>query len=182
MIDLSIIPECFVDTNLIETLEPPVRRGGQQGYNHQKGCGTVANLMQQLHDTFALGIIDKDKQQVDYLKEFDLVIQSGPLLLHRHRDAARNHYIIQISPAIETFILNAAATAGLSVVDFDLPEDFEKFKRECKREQSKKDERFKRLFQALRRAGVAEVVRLGTWVRYLKAHPYNADVSELAAL
>jgi hypothetical protein len=38
--DLSIIPECNIDTKLIESLVPPVTR-----YNHQKGCGTVAKTM-----------------------------------------------------------------------------------------------------------------------------------------
>lgn len=33
MAELYIIPECYVDTNLIETLVPTAK-----GYNHQKGC------------------------------------------------------------------------------------------------------------------------------------------------
>ena len=40
--DLAIIPECFVDTNLIETLIPPISQ-----YNHQKGCGTVTKVMKE---------------------------------------------------------------------------------------------------------------------------------------
>ncbi len=35
-----IIPECYIDTNLVETL---VCTGG---CNHQKGCNTVAKVMQ----------------------------------------------------------------------------------------------------------------------------------------
>ena len=62
MIDLSIIPECYVDTNLIETIVPTVK-----GYNHQKGAGTVTRLMQsKLKDKFAVGIVDKDKKQCRY--------------------------------------------------------------------------------------------------------------------
>ena len=55
MVDLCIIPECYVDTNLTETIVPP-----KLGYNHQKGCGTVSNRMKgKLANAFAVGIIDK---------------------------------------------------------------------------------------------------------------------------
>lgn len=50
-----IIPECYIDTNLVETLVPT-----KKGYNHQTGCNKVVGLMQnmkQLKDGFALGII-----------------------------------------------------------------------------------------------------------------------------
>ena len=77
MIDLSIIPECYIDTNLIETIVPTVR-----GYNHQKGAGTVTKLMQgKLNDKFAVGIVDRDKKQLKYVEEFDLKIDIGDLLL-----------------------------------------------------------------------------------------------------
>ena len=36
-IDNLVLPECYIDTNLIETLVPP-----QRMYNHQKGCPSVA--------------------------------------------------------------------------------------------------------------------------------------------
>ncbi len=50
--ELSIIPECFLDTNLIESITHP-----DKGYNHQKGCNKVAGLMMdKLEDSFALGI------------------------------------------------------------------------------------------------------------------------------
>ncbi len=56
--DNAIFPECYLDTNLIETIVPPVKRNNQQGYNHQKGCGTVSSRMKkQFADRFALGII-----------------------------------------------------------------------------------------------------------------------------
>ncbi len=38
--DSAIIPECYVDTNFIETLVP-----NQYVYNHKKGCGTVTAIM-----------------------------------------------------------------------------------------------------------------------------------------
>ena len=90
--DNAIIPACYVDTNLIETLVPPVKRNNRREYNHQKGCGGVAQTMKnEFSDRFALGIIDKDKQQLDYLKEFTQEIDWGSLVPHKH--ATRHHYI-----------------------------------------------------------------------------------------
>lgn len=122
--DLAVIPECFVDTNLIETLVPPIGKG----YNHQKGCGTVTKVMKaKFANSFAVGIIDKDKRQVDYLNEFDEVINAGTLLLHKHKN--KQHYIIQINPAIESFIMQSANSVGVSVTDFSLSADKDLFQK-----------------------------------------------------
>ena len=174
--DLSIVPECFVDTNLIETLVPPTGKG----YNHQKGCGTVGRTMQKgLANEFALGIIDKDKKELDYLKEFDEVINKGSLVLHKHK--AKHHYFIQIQPAVERFILAAATSVGISVEDYELPADLENFKKETKTEQSKKDPRFKKLFKAIKMRGATDFITLSCWVEYLKNNPYSADLEFLEA-
>ena len=122
--DLAVIPECFVDTNLIETLVPPIGKG----YNHQKGCGTVTKVMKaKFANSFAVGIIDKDKRQVDYLNEFDEVINVDTLLLHKHKN--KQHYIIQINPAIESFIMQSANSVGVSVTDFSLSADKDLFQK-----------------------------------------------------
>lgn len=174
--DLSIIPECYVDTNLLETLVPPMTR-----YNHQKGCGTVAKVMKErFSDDFALGVIDKDKREVDYLKEFETVHTKGSLVLHKHRQ--KHHYIIQISPAIEQFILNAVSITGLRLVDYDLPTSLEELKKVSKSVNSKGDQRFKRLFRDLRNSGDTELTTLGSWVDYLKSNRYQVDVQTIQAL
>jgi len=172
--DLSILPECYVDTNLIETLVPPIIRG----YNHQMGCGTVGKKMQvNFSDSFALGIIDKDKKQLDYLKEFTEVKKSGPLTLHRHK--SKHHYIIQISPAIEQFILDAVASIGLSMEDFGLPAEINALTKVTKTEQSKNAVKFKDLFKAIKKAGNADFLRLAQWVKYLRDNPYDARIEDL---
>lgn len=115
--DLSFLPECYVDTNLIETICPPKSR-----YNHQKGCGTVAAKMKKhFTNSFAVGIIDKDKDSIDYLNEFDCRENVGGLILYKHK--SKHHYIIQIAPAIEQFILNDAKNTGIDISDFNLPSD-----------------------------------------------------------
>lgn len=175
--DLSIIPECFVDTNLIETLVPP----RTNGYNHQKGCPTVAKTMRDsFSDSFALGIIDKDKKQLDYLKEFTIVHQVDNLLLHKHKN--KHHYFIQISPALERFLLDEAKKSGVSFEDFGLPTEMKKLTSITKKANSKKDPRFKGLVKAIRAAGSSQFEVLASWVTYLKETNYNASIDDLKKL
>ncbi len=174
--DLAVIPECYVDTNLVETLVPP-----QKQYNHQKGCGTVTKVMKEkFTDSFAVGVIDKDKKEVDYLKEFTEIGKSDGLILHKHK--TRPHYIIQIAPAMERFIFQCLANAGLSAADFGLPTNLDLFRKESKTINSKDDDRFKKLFKALRNAGSAEILRLSEIIKYLKEKNYQADEGELKGM
>ena len=63
-----IIPECYIDSCLIEVLLVEDR----DFVNHHKGNGKVAKEMQENFESeFCLGIIDEDKEQLDYLKMFD---------------------------------------------------------------------------------------------------------------
>ena len=168
--DLAIIPECYIDTILVETLVPP-----QSRYNHQKGCGTVTKIMQEnFTDRFALGIIDKDKKELDYLQQFDLVIAKGSLELSKHHHRA--HYIIRLYPAIEMFILNNLAATGLSPGSFGLPDSLNQFKKLSKRINSKNDFRFIKLFKFLSRQPVADIASLKAWISYLKENPYTASI------
>lgn len=174
--DLSIIPECCIDTNLVETLVPP-----RKGYNHQKGCGTVTKVMKEhFADSFAVGIIDKDKKELDYLKEFSIIITKGNLELQKHNN--RNHFIIRISPAMESFLLLNVAVAGISLEDFDLPSEFEQFKKVTKMVNSKKDSRFKNLFKTMKKQNLTDFELLTNWLTYLKAHPYSSDIEQLKAI
>lgn len=174
--DLAVIPECYVDTNLVETLVPP-----QKQYNHQKGCGTVTKVMKErFTNSFAVGIIDKDKKEVDYLKEFDELTKTDGLILHKHK--TRPHYIIQIVPGMERFIFKCLADAGLSSADFELPEDLELFRKESKTTNSKDDDRFRRLFKALRNAGAEDILRLSAVIKYLKDYNYKATDSDLKSM
>ncbi len=176
MIDYAIIPECFVDTNLIETLVPP-----RQGYNHQKGCGTVTKVMQEkFANDFAVGIVDKDKQELDYLRDFDLVLLKGSIEIHKHK--ARNHYIIRIVPAVEKFILQNVQSAGITLEDFGLPSDFDQFKKLSKSVSSKKDDRFRSLFRSLKKANLPDVQLLISILNYLIANPYSTDINVIKAM
>jgi hypothetical protein len=174
--DDSVLPECYVDTCLIETLVPP-----RTHYNHQKGSGTVAKKMKNFFgDRFALGIIDKDKRELYYLREFTLVAKKENLELFKH--GSLHHYLILINPAIETFILTNAAAAGISITSFGLPENPDEFRKLSKLVNSKHDSRFKNLFKALIKSGREEIMTLINWISYLKQENYSADMEVLLAM
>ena len=172
--DFFVLPECFVDTCFIETIVPP----NKNGYNHQKGSGTVAKkMMEKYSDRFALGIIDKDKRPLHYLREFSMVSTKNNVELFKHR--GKHHYFILIKPAIEVFILTNAATAGISLQDFNLPDSLAELKRESKTATSKNDWRFQALFKAMLSKDLEEIRQLIFWITYLKDNPYAADLNHL---
>ncbi len=64
---LNVLPECYVDTNLIEYLL-------DAGVNHQHSCSkVVGQLNTTFANSFAVGIIDKDKVEMGYVKECEII-------------------------------------------------------------------------------------------------------------
>ncbi|PXV69208.1 hypothetical protein CLV62_101477 [Dysgonomonas alginatilytica] len=173
MSSTTIIPECYVDTNLIETLVPP--KDGK-GYNHKKGCPAVAKVMiEKFADRFALGIMDKDKKTVKYLEEFDLIVNTNSLYLHKHK--TRHHYIILINPATERFVLNSAKELSISLSQFGLPDNLEELKQITKPETSKNNANLKSAFRALKDA--PDFMILKSWVKYMRDNTFSTDTEEL---
>lgn len=77
-----IIPECYADTNLVQTLLQT------KGANHQKSCGQVTNELQKtFKDKFAVGIIDLDKRQSEYSENCVEIAHSNELSVCRHPDS-----------------------------------------------------------------------------------------------
>lgn len=177
-LDYFVIPECYVDTALVETIVPP---DNQRGYNHQMGCSKVATKMQnELRDDFAVGIIDKDKREIKYLEEFKLVEQKGNLFLYKHSE--RPHFIIQISPAIERFILCASEETNIDLAEYGLQNNLESLKQKTKKQTSKNDPHLRQLFRELKKRKASEVVTLFKWIDYLKKNNYKSQIEEIIEL
>lgn len=175
--DQHVIPECFIDTRLVRTLEPPAGR-----YNHQHGCSNVEKAMKRLKGDFALGIIDKDKKALRYLDECQLICEhAGFSQLLKH--TTEHQYLIVVGPAMERWILNTTNFAGLSLADFDLPDGFDELCDLTKTAKGDKEDpnalKFVRLFKELRRSSPPSVAILRFWISYLKANPYTADMNWL---
>ncbi len=168
-----IIPECYVDTNLIETLVC------KAGCNHQKGCNQVAKIMQEkFAERFAVGIIDADKRRPSYLYSFNEIASSVHLKLFRH--SVRPHFIILVFPDIDGFILSCAETGNIDLKKYELSPILKDFTTQTKNVMSNKDTRFKKLFKALE--NVEEVKLLKSVIQYLISTKYDATDSELLRL
>lgn len=168
-----IIPECFVDTNLVSALL------GGIGVNHQKSCNNVISLMKgKFRDDFAVGIIDDDKRKPQYLNECVLLAQSDHLRLLKHPQ--KDHYIIIVSPAAEAFIMSVAEVAGVSMTQYGLPAELNGLKRITKHIVSNKNNDLMHLFRDLSTVGEFDILRkvLG----YLLEKGYSAESEELVAL
>lgn len=175
-VNYAIIPECYTDTNLVETIT-----GSFNTFNHQKSCNEVSKTMQEkLADSFALGIIDKDKRQINYLNEFKLSVSSEDLFLFKH--PLKHHYIIQISPAIESFILKSAKEVGVSLKTYGLPEDLNGLKKITKRQTSRNNPNLRRLFLHLKNKNAPQIVTLSNWISYLKEKNYESKIEELQTI
>ena len=168
--DLHILPECYVDTNLVETIT-------KSRYNHKHGCHNVVKAMQEanhLKDGFALGIVDEDKKILKYTQEFNVVIEKYQLKLLKH--PRKNHYLIYVVPAIEKWIIKNADEVNINLKAYHLPHDYSELQYHTKMKTSSKDEKFKDLFKALKKQNASGVLLLEKWITYLKAHPYDANL------
>lgn len=168
----SVMPECYVDTNLIEYL-----LDGR--VNHQHSCTKVIGNLKNSHkDKFAIGIIDRDKKLSGYLNECDVISSTAHLTLLKHRTL--KHFIITVSPAIDGFILDCAVEEAVNPADFGLPSKLKDFTKISKSVTSNSDTRFKELFKALRNN--RELRNLGTSLRYMIDQEYHTDIKHLKDL
>lgn len=167
-----IIPECYIDTNLVETLV------GCFGCNHQKGCNQVAKTMNDKYaNRFAVGVIDADKRQPGYLREFSPIGSSDHLTLFKH--GSRPHYILLVSPAADGFILSCAQECGVAPETFGLSSKLKEFTMQTKDVLSNKDVRFKHLFKAISPA--REMQLMQHVLTMLANNTYNVSEEDLKA-
>jgi len=75
-----ILPECFIDTTLAETLSFP-----KKGYKHIKGCYNVLIEMNKKPNNAVLGIIDDDKFVPKAFESFELLKKHNEnLAIYKH--------------------------------------------------------------------------------------------------
>ncbi len=169
----NFVPECYFDTLLVKAILKTKR------VNHQKCCTKVANTLKGIDD-FAVGIIDKDKMQVDYLLEFDEAIVTESQILWKHK--AKNHYFIQLAPAIEIWVLNAAKETGLNLNSIGLPNDLQGLKRLTKHQSVNENIHLSSLCAELIKCNGKTIGTLTLWLNYLYKHNRNASIDEMRKL
>lgn len=169
---LFVIPECYVDTNFVEYLL-------DAGVNHQHSCSKVVGTLNgSFAGRFAVGIVDKDKVELGYIRECEEIARTAHLTLYKH--PARHQYLVTISPAIEGFLLDCAEEQKVAPSSFGLPSDLKGFNRESKSVTSNKDIRFKRLFVAIREN--PEIQSLKRALEYLCQNQYGTDSTQLESI
>ncbi|MBO4918328.1 MAG: hypothetical protein J5374_10670 [Bacteroidales bacterium] len=166
---LDVIPECYVDTNLVEYLLGA-------GVNHQHSCSkVVGQLKSTFADRFAVGIIDKDKVELGYIKECSVIAHTRHLTLMKHNE--KPQYLITVAPAIDRFVLDCAQDSGADTKDYGIPSGLKDFTEISKSITSNTDPRFKALFAAL--TDNQEIKLLRSTLKYLSENKYNADIASL---
>ena len=175
MTELSIVPECYVDTKVAEIAGQATRK-----YNHQHGCGDVANqLKNKLKDKISLGIIDEDKNKgpaAKYFLEFNLVKTENNLILKKHKD--RQQYLILVCPEIEEWLMNDANSIGINPINYDLPNNLEGFISVTKTQGIHKNIGFYRFIKALLRENAPSISTLKNWIELFKKDELDSLINE----
>ncbi|MCK9156418.1 MAG: hypothetical protein M0P12_09965 [Paludibacteraceae bacterium] len=169
--DLYIIPECYVDTNMVETL---LNSFGSitAGVNHQKGCNNVTKILREkFKGQFGIGIVDNDKVKTGIIIDFKKIWESKHIAVLKHPD--ENHYVFAIKPAMDMFILDSAAEQGVNLNEIGFPDNLKKFTDITKRITSKDDAKIKNLIKAIRNN--AEIKAFANALVYLKTNQGSSD-------
>ena len=168
----NILPECYVDTNLIQYL----MRGT---VNHQHSCNkVVGNMKSKLLDCFAIGIIDRDKIEVGYLADCDKIVSTNHLAIWKHRRLP--HFLVTVKPAIERFLLDCAKEQKINPADFNLPHQLRAFIKQTKKITSNTDPNIRNFIIAIKNN--VEIQCLEQTLHYLQNTKYDVDIEEVKRL
>jgi len=166
MTELNIIPECYVDTKVAEIVGQASKK-----YNHQHGCGDVANRLIKSKDNICIGIIDEDKNKgprAKYFSEFVSIKEENSLILKKHK--GRKQYLILICPEIERWLMNDAIAVQIDPTDekYKLPPVLKGFTSLCKTQDIDSNEGFYRFIKALINKNAPSIITLKKWIELFK--------------
>lgn len=165
-----IIPECYADTNLVQTLLQ------MRGANHQKSCGQVTKKLQStFKDKFAVGIIDLDEKQSDYSEKSVEIAHSAEITVCRHPKT--HHYLIKINNVLESFIINCAKEVGVDLSPLGLPFEVDALMKRTKKQEAKNDPELSNYFKKL--VSSTEMSLLKDVLEYLYKSTYAVKDNEL---
>jgi hypothetical protein len=174
------VPECYFDTVLFKKILKTNKR-----LKHRKGCNNVVNSFRivkgkkgDLFDSFGVGMVDKDKQELDYLNECEAIIESDNLILWKHKE--KQHFIIQLCPPIEKWIVEILEADNRTVEEFGYSKDYKKLKHAIKEDiDDESDEKLNNLLNAILSSKSETIKKLEAILLYLRDKTYQADINEL---
>lgn len=172
----SFIPECYLDTNLVETLLKV-----SDSVNHRKGNSNVVKQMEEVRfeNSFLVALIDDDKIKVKAIEGYKKIerLSTKGLKLFKHPD--KKHYLIQLSPAIEKWLISECLKGEINPVEHGLPENLAGW-RSLKGRAQRNDEKFKELFRKmLKNEKCDEIIELKRWLEFFRDNNYNSNLDLL---
>lgn len=156
---VRFIPECHADTALVRFLTD-----GFPHIDHEAGINNVVRNFSAIKDqTYCLvGIVDDDKRKPSYLSGFEVVKSEYAVSLCNM--PGTKHYIVIIKPALEKFLIQEAATVGISLSDFNLPNDLKSLCKTTKKPQIETNEGYIEFLSALKSRKARGLVVLETFL------------------
>ena len=164
-----IMTECNVDTNVASCLM-------QGTVSHQHTCNDVAKtLKDKYQNKFGVGIIDKDKKIVPYLREFDEIEHSEHLCVWKHKNL--DQYMITVSPAMDGFLWDCAQEHKIPLDKYELPTNRDDFIERMKHKSVYDDPAIKRLTRDM--LDNKELGYLKCILQYLSQNTYKSDSKDI---
>jgi hypothetical protein len=179
----SIIPECNVDSCLFNVL----LQFSKDGVNHTKGNATVVQkVREKFDDLFCVAIIDKDRRDIDFIKDECEYIDCGGFdsYFKLFKRNGKPHYFIQIVPVIEEWIIKVSAELEIDLKETELGvSTINDLMKLSKTTSSKNDVRFVSLFKRIVKVSEEKqylpVIRMKKVIRFLLDKNYQVDINEL---
>ena len=164
-----IFPECYIDTNLVSYIV-----GGH--VMHKSCCNEVVKAVNQ-SDSFAIGIIDEDKRLARMDAGFKIYepaqnVGVKHISMFIHDDGKR--FVFTVRPAMDKFILDAAAHQRVKVEDFGYPSALKEFTRCTKKITAANDSNFRGLISAV--VKYPEMQRFRNTLKYLVSNKGSIDI------
>jgi len=171
---VHFVPECYFDTVLLNKLLQTNKR-----LMHRKGCNNVVrDLDERLKDSFAVALIDKDKNDLDYLHRCEVVYDANKIILWKHKD--RQQFVIQLNPPLEKWVIEILEENKLLIEDFDYSNNYKKLKKQIKVDiDNEGDERLNKLVNAIIKTDCTSIQKIKSFLHYLKEKNYKVDIKEL---
>lgn len=110
-----------------------------------------------------VGIVDDDKRKPPYLDGFQEVKTEHNVSLRKK--PGTEHYILLLKPALEKFLMNEAASVGISLADFNLPVELKPLLKKTKKPQIEQNPDYDALLSRLKELRAPGIVALDSFLQ-----------------
>ena len=160
----KILPECYGDTVLVESL-------GYKKPNHQtSGVGQVIRIMdEKFKNSIAVGVIDKDKKMTaKYYQEFTEIETKNGIAKMKHPD--KKHFFITHAP-LEAFLIQAADDVDVDITRYGF-KDVKSLMKITKSINIGQHQRFKDFLNTLNQKNTPSFVTMKLWLQEIVGESY----------